>query len=608
MDQTRDWRESSIPSDRFYDDFDLKFNFVKRDSAERLYHYYSLAAASAHQVSSEIYSARIKAPIVPGKDKYELLSEFLKKVTDGKRQQNAQLQRILLFSGHGYNSESLNARLDEEWALKHHFPFLENRRDGRLDFINYDTDPYVRYRLLAMLADPKIDLAILHHHGSEDTQYLGELPRVSVPQQLADALKLFFRSKIRNAKDTAAAQKYYMENFHVTPEWFDNAFDPATMEADSLIDAQLNIEIRDTYGRRFEPGFVMFDACFNGSFHLDDYLSGHYIFAPGRTSVVRANTVNALQDMWPDELIGLLGQGVCVGNWAKEVFTLESHLIGDPTFRYFSESTLDREIVTEAQNAGFWRERLAAKYPSDVRALALIKLQKMRDISSDELLAFLEKDADPIVRLEAFVLLKKRLSPLLTQAIAVAMDDSYELTRRLAVLTAGKAGHADLLDAVTRAYFDPALTTRERFQLQYAIEQYPYATIESSFAEARKASPEWPREDSYSILWKNLRRNSDSNRQDAITLNDSTAKRSRFLVATQRNMCQTEHLADYFNFLRNGDDLVLRLMQAETFGWYLYSHKRNEIIDFCKQQHAIEQDITIKHELEKTINRLSASF
>ena len=29
MDQRRDWQESSVPSDRFYDDFDLKFNFIK---------------------------------------------------------------------------------------------------------------------------------------------------------------------------------------------------------------------------------------------------------------------------------------------------------------------------------------------------------------------------------------------------------------------------------------------------------------------------------------------------------------------------------------------------------------------------------------------------
>ena len=39
MDQRRDWQRSSVPSDRFYDDFDLKFNYIKQDSLKSSYHY-----------------------------------------------------------------------------------------------------------------------------------------------------------------------------------------------------------------------------------------------------------------------------------------------------------------------------------------------------------------------------------------------------------------------------------------------------------------------------------------------------------------------------------------------------------------------------------------
>jgi hypothetical protein len=224
------------------------------------------------------------------------------------------------------------------------------------------------------------------------------------------------------------------------------------------------------------------------------------------------------------------------------------------------------------------------------------------------LLDILETDADPVVRLEAFTLLKKRCSPLLTQAIIVAMSDSYELTRRLALLTAGKSGDPALLPFITRAFFDPALTVRERFQLQYAIEQFPYDTIAGRFAEARKASPDWPTEERYEAFWKTVRRSADSRKEDVDRLNNPTAKRSRYLVSTQRNMCQTEYLADYFRFLRDGDDPTLRLQLAETFGWYLYSYRHDEILAFCKQQFTIEQDAAVKDELEKTINRLSTAF
>jgi hypothetical protein len=608
MNQTRDWKESSIPSDRFYDDFDLQFEYIKQDSTEKLYHYYSLKAGSVQYVSSDIYSARIKAPVIPGKDKYQLISEYLQKAVKEKQQQRI-LSNVLYFAGYGYNSESVQARIDEGWALKHHFPFLGSRRGSRLEFINFDADNFVRDRLMTKLADAALDIALLHHHGASDTQYLNPMPKAVTPQQHADALKSFFRSKIRNAKDTAVSKEYYIDNYEVPESWVANAFDPEISKSDSLLSASTDISITDTYGRIFNAKFIMFDACFNGSFHLDDYISGHYIFNPGATIVTKANTVNALQDMWPNELIGLLNEGVCVGNWAKEVFTLESHLIGDPTFHFSAgKSTMDRDIVKEKDNAKYWRKLWASSDKPDLKALALVKLQKNKAITSEELLEILKNNADPIVRLEAFSLLKKRVSPHLTQAITFAMTDSYELLRRLGTLTAGKSGDPSLLPLIVETYFDPATTQRILFQLRFAIELYPYDTIVNYIAAQRKISPNWPANEGYSTFLESLKRGADSKKADFAKLNDTTAKPSRYIISTQRNLCQTGNLEELFEYLKNGSDNEFRILTAETFGWYIYSWKRNEILEFCKKQWATEQDAAVKNELEKTINRLSVVF
>ena len=50
----------------------------------------------------------------------------------------------------------------------------------------------------------------------------------------------------------------------------------------------------------------MFDACYNGSFHENDYIAGQYIFNDGQTLVAQGNTRNVLQDRWTIEMIGLL--------------------------------------------------------------------------------------------------------------------------------------------------------------------------------------------------------------------------------------------------------------------------------------------------------------
>ena len=39
--KNNDWRDSSVPSDRFYDDFDLQFDFLKQDSVENNFFYYN---------------------------------------------------------------------------------------------------------------------------------------------------------------------------------------------------------------------------------------------------------------------------------------------------------------------------------------------------------------------------------------------------------------------------------------------------------------------------------------------------------------------------------------------------------------------------------------
>ncbi|MDE6443537.1 MAG: hypothetical protein K2K64_03820, partial [Muribaculaceae bacterium] len=54
------WNESSVPSDRYYDDFDLKFDYIKQDSDEPLYYYYSLRPDSPQYLAPDIYSGRIK--------------------------------------------------------------------------------------------------------------------------------------------------------------------------------------------------------------------------------------------------------------------------------------------------------------------------------------------------------------------------------------------------------------------------------------------------------------------------------------------------------------------------------------------------------------------
>lgn len=57
-------------------------------------------------------------------------------------------------------------------------------------------------------------------------------------------------------------------------------------------------------------------------------------FSDGKTLVTLGNSVNVLQDKSSGDMLGLLGLGFRVGEWARMTNILESHIIGDPTFRF----------------------------------------------------------------------------------------------------------------------------------------------------------------------------------------------------------------------------------------------------------------------------------
>lgn len=607
MDQKKAWNESSIPSDRFYDDFDLKFDYLKRDTTNKLYFYYNLRPDSPQHITCDIYSARIKAPVVAGKTKYQLISEYLEKVV---REKNAQrsLGAVTYFAGHGYNSDCMVARADERLSLTEQFPYLL-KADGKLNYIDYTYDNYVKYRLMAELAREEVGLAILHHHGSEDTQYFNGSPIVASTAEWLELAKKFFRGKIRGAKDTTASKEYYMKEYGVPESWVNNAFDPKIMEKDSLNDIAMDASLPDMKGYVSNARMIIFDACYNGSFHMDDYISGHYIFNPGRTMVVKGNTVNTLQDTWTNQLMGLLDLGVCVGNWAKGQMTLESHLIGDPTYHFTSSrpdlKNVNESMVNERSNEKFWRKAMKDSN-ADYKALAMKMLYQAGKISTDELLQIQKEETRGVVRLEAFTLINKSYDKNLIPSIKLGLQDSYELQRRMACISASNSLSPELLDLIVSLYVQPGVSKRVEFQLKSALDNYPAEAALAAIDKALSGKDyEWYKakmEDKKRFEYTYERR-----AEDYKELMDPSAKvkEKKFTISALRNSTSTVNLDILFQFFKESKDNDLKVQLAEAFGWYTQSWKRDEIIKFCQEQSKVETNDSVKNELTRTINRLT---
>ncbi len=616
MNQKMNIQRSSVPSDRFYDDFDLNFKFIKQDEKNKLFFYYSLLAEGDQEIRCDIYSSRIKAP--EGENKYELVEAYLNKAVAAKKN-SAPMDKLLHFGGHGYNSESMQARVDEAVAFAEHFQFL-NGKGADLNYIDHTYDKSVKTRLMAAVADRDLDLAMLHHHGADDTQYLNGSPFVADPQGWIKLARNYFRTKMRSAKDKEKTKARFIEQYDIPASWCDDAFTPEREKEDSLYAADMDIFLTDLNGYSSGARMVVLDACYNGSFNMDDYIAARYIFNPGNTVVVKANSVNTLQDTWTTEMIGLLNWGACAGNWAKGQLTLESHLFGDPTFEFgrqdipscFGGNKFD---VNEAfsfrkDDVKFWRKVLEAKVADelacDYKSLAIQMLYNNKAITSEELLEIQKNSSSKVLRLEAFNTCRKIADANFPKAIVLGLNDDYELLQRLSAMYVGKNFSKELLPAVVETYMDPTASDRVVFQLKGNLKGFELADITNEFVKHNEAAPYWEGQEAFGKLLKMLA-NYDKDYNDeiaAIKNGTMSLKEQKSFARARRNGCEPKLVSSLVYMIETTKDEELKLTAIEALGWYMYSSVKDEVIEQCERLYAAEKGEAAKAELLKTLNRL----
>lgn len=614
MDQKRRMDWSSVPSDRFYDDFDLAFDFIKQDENQKLFFYYSLRADSPQQITCDIYSARIKAP--EGENKYKLVADYLVKAAAAHKN-GEPMDKVLHFAGHGYNSDSMNARIDEAIALTEHFQFLNNNI-SKLDYIDFTFDNSVKKRLMGALADNTLDLAILHHHGGDDAQYLNGAAQYNDPQGWIKLVKNYLRGKVRDSKTPAEAKIRFKKSLDVPMSWMDDANDPKRILEDSLYAAGKDIMIPDFKGYSSNAKMIIIDACFNGSFCNDDYLACHYLFNPGNTVVVKANSVNTLQDTWTTELIGLLNWGACVGNWAKGQMTLESHLYGDPTFAFKAQNTeamgknVDvNAIMFEKKNdMNYWKGVLknsaADELMCDMKSLAIKMLQLNGAISSQELLDIQKNSNSRVLRLAAFNANRKIADENLPKAIIMGVDDTYELLQRLAAQYSGKNNSNDVVPTLANALMDPTTPGRVIFQIQGNTAGFDGDMFLNELKKINEATPYWGGEAAFARIVRIIERDNADLKAEIAAVKDGSMslKDLKGFAKYRRNRFEPEAVEALSHIISTATDHELRSIAADAMGWYEYSSVKADVLAECQKLYEAEQNEEIKNVLLKSINRL----
>lgn len=607
MDQERNpMFQSSVPSDRFYDDFDLLFNYIKKDSINSLFFYYSLDANSPQKIESDIYTGRLK-PTKRGEAGYDQIRKYFKKLIQERSTSN-KLDVLCSYTGEGSFSNSLTAWKEEPVILREQFPQAFKTANSAKFYMFY-MYPVMKDVIAKELQRPKLDLMLFHEHGMPNRQYLTGEPAES--ENLVESAKLAFRERLRRESGNPAKVKMlkekYMSTFKIDSTWFNGAFDREIIIKDSLEELRRGIVLEDVPVIKPNARIVLFDACYNGDFREDRYIAGEYIFSDGKTLVTLGNSVNVLQDKSSGDMLGLLGLGFRVGEWARMTNILESHIIGDPTFRFADNKRA--QIDFNSTNADYWLKVLSAEKHPDLQSLAL---HKLFSLNYKEMSSLLTKtyfsSRSYMVRLQCIHLLPFYNDNNFKEVLKSSIYDPYEFIRRKSVYAMGRVGYDEFIPSVVSVYINDYLDERVAFNAVFAFDMLDIPKVKAEFEkQLSQNSAIYDKARAKDQFFKRIE-SRERLAAGSLNLTDKKMKKGErlFSVSFLRNNNYHTPVERYLATLADkSEDSLIRLRLAEALGWYTYSYKKQIIIDSCKKIASEEPDgSALKNELIKTANRL----
>lgn len=607
-------RQSSVATDRFYDDFDLTFRPIEQDPEKPLWFYYELEETSPQAIRSDIYSGRIMSHAM-GAARVQEISQFLDKAVAARATPNP-LNKMLAFTGGAYNSESLTSWMHEQYALQEVLPAVFRETEG-YRALHFSMDQQMKFRLFSELQRPGLDLTLFTEHGDIEEQYINNSPHGDDMDFSVSLIKYTLRTSLRRAaqkkQDVEQAKQKLLKSYGVPENWFDGAFDNDSLRvADSLYAASREIFSSELGNIAPASRMVIFNACYNGSFHHPGNISAGYLFGKGQTLVTHGNTTNVLQDKWTIEHIGLLERGARAGQWSRINNTLESSLNGDPTFHFsHAQSAALNKMLAAQQPAAYWTRQL--QQPDVV--LQAVAMRRLFETSRKESPAQFRKiyftSGSRTLRMEALRLLSISGDTSYLTVAAAALRDPYELIRRKSSEWIAKAGHDRFIPPMLDLLIAFPDDSRVRWTATRALSVLNNQELVKQ-VHAKKPAAAWQ----YNAEeWsKELLEVAASGKRDGEeTLNsvrnkelsdDARVQRVRYF----RNMYYHHLIPQLLVVASDAEEPVaVRKNIIEALGWFSNSYNKALIIDGCnKLINAAGTPAELKAEATQTIGRLQS--
>lgn len=610
MPQDMDWIESSVPSDRYYDDFSLRFEYIKQDSINTNLHYFNLSDTSAQKVKMSIYSGRIKPNTNDSLNKLKQLKDYLNKAI-AFRNTKEKLNTIATYTAEGYSSNSLDSWSSFIVGLKQQFPsFFTNSK--KIYFFNYKDLVHPKQNWLAKINNPQTSFAYFNGHGLSDSQILSSTPEANKPESNMANVSFYVRSKLRKAPLDKKAHliKDLQNTLGLNDKWFTNLDTPHIIQSDSITEALKVISISDLQHVDINARLMYLDACLTGSFQYTSYIASYYPLNKGKNIGVFANSIGVLQDLWGTQLLGLLNTGTRFGQILKHTAYLETHFFGDPSLHFDSkDSKIWNYNLAHSKEISYWKTVLNSNLNTDQQALALIKLTQLlpltQAISLNESILF--NNTNEILRTTAYIQL--RSLPIVNRynIIEQALKDNYEFLKRIALYDIEELGDPKYIGLLINTYNNNLHSARLLFKINHILSLYEKKEVLSrinSFEQEHSIS-------NLDQLKNEISKGSFIEKYyDTFKTKQVKEKDLNFLFTTLRAYRLHQYIPFIIEYISTQEITSKQhITILEAFSWFTNSYQKEKIIAYCKLQQS-NKALTAQEqkEITRTLNILNSKI
>ena len=232
-------------------------------------------------------------------------------------------------------------------------------------------------------------------------------------------------------------------------------------------------------------------------------------------------------------------------------------------------------------------------------------LVKNKGITSAELLEIFKTASENTVRLYAFMMLTTFKDDNFVESITLALNDSYEIVQRFGGVYAGKCGDERIIPALVSAISRVANGSRVDFQLRGALELFPQDKILAEFEKQDPCKNYYDKDKEVARIKALFGRYSNVIMEKELDTPNATVKEKINMMRNFRNKNLHTATDKMMQIFAEESDEELRCAIVEAFGWFNYSYKRSEIINFCEQVWASDAySDKVRNEALKTAKRL----